>query len=61
MDLKFKIDNNNFHSRASAIIYNNDKTKVLLFKVEDGRDFYLLPGGRIEFNEDSLTLLKEKY
>ena len=60
MDLKFKIDNNNFHSRASAIIYNNDKTKVLLFKVEDGRDFYLLPGGRIEFNEDSLTAIKKE-
>ena len=60
MDLKFKIDNNSFHSRSSAIIYNKDMTKVLLFKVEDGRDFYLLPGGRIEFNEDSLTAIKRE-
>lgn len=60
MDLKFKIDNNSFHSRASAIIYNKDKTKVLLFKVEDGRDFYLLPSGRIEFNEDSLMAIKRE-
>lgn len=60
MDLKFKLDNNSFHARASAIIYNKDKTKVLLFKVEDGRDFYLLPGGRIEFNEDSLTAIKRE-
>ena len=52
MDLKIKINNNIFHSRASAIIYNKDKTKVLLFKIEDGRDFYLLPGGKIKFNED---------
>ena len=60
MDLKFKLDNNSFHARASAIIYNKDKTKVLLFKVEDGRDFYLLPGGRIEFNEDSLNAIKRE-
>ena len=60
MDLKFKLDNNSFHARVSAIIYNKDKTKVLLFKVEDGRDFYLLPGGRIEFNEDSLTAIKRE-
>ena len=60
MDLKIKIDNNSFHARASAIIYNKDKTKVLLFKVEDGRNFYLLPGGRIEFNEDSTTAIKRE-
>lgn len=60
MDLKFKLDNNSFHARVSAIIYNKDKTKVLLFKVEDGRNFYLLPGGRIEFNEDSLTAIKRE-
>ncbi len=50
MDLEVKVDNNSFHARASAIIYNKDKTKVLLFKVNDGRDFYLLSGGRIKFN-----------
>lgn len=60
MDLKIKIGNNSFHSRVSAIIYNKNKTKVLLFKVEDGRDFYLLPGGRIQFNEDSLTAIKRE-
>ena len=50
MDLEVKVDNNSFHARTSAIIYNKDKTKVLLFKVNDGRDFYLLSGGRIKFN-----------
>lgn len=59
-DLKYKIDNYEFHSRASAIIYNADKTKVLLFKVDDGRDFYLLPGGRIQINEDSLSAIKRE-
>lgn len=59
-DLKFKSDNFDFHSRASVIIYNKDKSKVLLFKVEDGRDFYLLPGGKIHTNEDSLTAIKRE-
>lgn len=27
MDLKMEINNNIFHSRASVIIYNKDKTK----------------------------------
>ena len=61
MDLEVKVDNNSFHVRASAIIYNKDKTKVLLFKVNDGRDFYLLPGGRIKFNEDSKVLDKVEW
>lgn len=60
MDLKMEINNNSFHSRASAIIYNKDKTKVLLFKIEDGRDFYLLPGGKIKFNEDSKNAIKRE-
>lgn len=59
-DLKFKTDNLDFHSRASVIIYNKDKSKVLLFKVEDGRDFYLLPGGKIHINEDSLSAIKRE-
>ena len=59
-DLKFKINNFDFHSQASVIIYNKDKSKVLLFKVEDGRDFYLLPGGKIRAGEDSLTAIKRE-
>ena len=37
-----------------AILLCNE-AKVLLFKIEDGRDFYLLPGGKIKFNEDSIN------
>ena len=48
MNIDFKKNNYEFNARVSAIIYNKDKTKVLLFKVEDGRDYFLLPGGRIE-------------
>ena len=57
MNLDFEKDNYRFNARVSAIIYNEDKTKVLLFKINDGRDFYMLPGGRIELNEDSKTAI----
>ena len=60
MNLDFQKDNFRFNARVSAIIYNKDKMKVLLFKVEDGRDYYLLPGGRISINEDSKTAIKRE-
>lgn len=60
MNLDFVKDNYRFNARASAIILNKDKSKVLLFKVEDGRDYFLLPGGRIEFYEDSLNAIKRE-
>lgn len=31
MNLDFEIDNIRFKARASVVIYNRDKTKVLLF------------------------------
>ena len=60
MNIDFEKDTYRFNARASAIILNKDKSKVLLFKVEDGRDYFLLPGGRIEFYEDSLTAIKRE-
>lgn len=60
MNIDFEIDNYKFNARVSAIIFNKDKTKVLLFKVDDGRDYYLLPGGRIEFFEDSASAIKRE-
>lgn len=59
LNLDYKIDNNRFNARVSSIIYNKDKTKILLFKMKD-RNFYMLPGGRIEMNEDSLSAIKRE-
>ena len=53
-------DDYRFNARASAIILNEKKDKILLFKVEDGRDYFLLPGGRIVLYEDSLTAIKRE-
>ena len=60
MNVDFVKDNYRFNARASAIILNEKKNKILLFKVEDGRDYFLLPGGRIELYEDSLTAIKRE-
>ena len=60
MNLDFTKNNYRFNARASAIILNEKKDKILLFKVEDGRDYFLLPGGRIELYEDSLTAIKRE-
>ena len=57
MNLDFRNNNYRFNARASVIIFNADKTKILLFKVEDGRDYYMLPGGRIEIFEDSKSAI----
>ena len=52
MNLDFSTDDFRFNARASAIIVNKDTTKILV-SVLEGRDFYVLPGGRIECFEDS--------
>lgn len=60
MNLDYKNGNFRFNARAAALIYNKDKSKLLLFKIEDGRDFYMLPGGRIEEFEDSNHAIKRE-
>ena len=60
MNVDFVKDDYRFNARASAIILNDKKDKILLFKIEDGRDYFLLPGGRIKLYEDSLTAIKRE-
>lgn len=60
MNLDFEKNNYRFNARVSVIIYNEEITKVLLFKINDDRDFYMLPGGRIELNEDSKTAISRE-
>lgn len=58
-DIRFKKDNYQFHYRTSGIIYNKDKTKILLFK-SSNRDFYMLPGGKVNELESSEKALKRE-
>lgn len=58
MDLDIILDSDKrFIARCAAVIYNKDKTKVLMFSF---KDYYMLPGGRIEFNETSLDAIKRE-
>ena len=50
MNIDFENGNYSFNARVSSIILNKDKSKILLFEVEDGRDYFLLPGGSNELN-----------
>lgn len=58
-DIRYKANNYQFHYRTSAIIYNKDKTKILLFK-SSNRDFYMLPGGKVNELESSEDALKRE-
>ena len=51
-DIKYEKDNFSFAYRVSAIIYNKDKTKILLFRGND-TNFYMLPGGKVHELEKS--------
>ena len=59
MNIDFKRDDFRFNARASAVIYNKELSKVLLFIIE-GKDFYMLPGGRIEELEESINTIKRE-
>lgn len=58
-DIRYKENNYQFHYRTSAIIYNKDKTKILLFK-SSNRGFYMLPGGKVNELESSEDALKRE-
>lgn len=58
-DIRYKENNYQFHYRTSAIIYNKNKTKILLFK-SSNRDFYMLPGGKVNELESSEDALKRE-
>ncbi len=59
MDIKYINDDFRFLYRVSGVIFNKDKTKVLLFNCE-GRNFYMLPGGKIKQKEESLISIKRE-
>lgn len=59
MDIRYKRNDFQFYLRASAIIYNEDKTKILMCKVK-GRDFYSLIGGKVNELEESKNAIKRE-
>ncbi|MDR2411927.1 MAG: NUDIX domain-containing protein [Candidatus Peribacteria bacterium] len=57
--LSFKEKNKKFNFRVGAIIISIDKQKVLMHTIA-GYDFYLLPGGRVNWLENSVDALKRE-
>lgn len=57
--ISFIEENKKFNFRVSAIILNSDKTKMLLHTIK-GYDFYLLPGGRVEWLENCEDAIKRE-
>ncbi len=58
-DIKYENNNFKFSYRVSAIIYNSDKTKILLFMGNDS-DYYMLPGGKVKELEKSTDAIKRE-
>lgn len=59
MDITLIENNNKFIYRVSAIMLNNDLSKILLVKEKDS-DFYLLPGGNVKMFEESDKAIERK-
>ena len=58
MIITMKEEGSRFGGRVGAVIYNEDKTKVLLENQDNGR--YMFPGGRIDVHEDSANSIKRE-
>ena len=59
MDIRYTNNDFQFLCRVSCLIFNKEETKVLLFNVE-GRDVYLIPGGKIRELEKSNDAIKRE-
>lgn len=59
MDIKYIKDDFQFIYRTSALIFNEDETKLLLFNVE-GRNFFMPTGGKVNQLEESLDAIKRE-
>ena len=59
MDIRYINNDFQFLLRVSALIYNEDESKILIFNINE-RDFYLLPGGKINELEESSEAIKRE-
>jgi len=57
MDVRYTKDEFQFFLRVSALIFNEDESKVLLFNAI-GRNFYTLLNGKINELKESVNTIK---
>ena len=58
-DIKYQNGKFNFVYRVSALIFNKEKTKILLFRGNNS-EFYMLPGGKVKELEKSNVAIKRE-
>ena len=58
-DIKCDIINFHFIYRVGALIFNYDKSKILLY-YGNGADFYMLPGGKVKGLETSQKAIERE-
>ena len=58
MVITIKEDGTRFGARVGAIIYNEDKTKILI--ENQSNQLYMFPGGRIDIHEDSQNAISRE-
>ena len=57
--ISFLEDDKKFNFRVCAIILDSSQKRVLIQMIQ-GRDYYVLPGGRVEWMESSTKALKRE-
>lgn len=58
-DISFVEEHQKFNFRVAAIIFDEDRSHILIHK-KKFNDFWMLPGGRVQFGEDTLNGIKRE-
>lgn len=59
MVITIETDKKRFNTCVRALIFNEDMTKILMQR-QGKHDFYMFPGGRLDFNEDIETAINRE-
>ena len=59
MVITIEEDSKRFNACVRTLIFNENMTKILMQR-QGKHDFYMFPGGRLDFNEDIQTAIKRE-
>lgn len=58
--ISFDVGKDKFNFRVGAIVLDSNKQRFLM-NTREGIDFFVLPGGRVEMGEDTVSSLKREF